>query len=212
MDSIADCLAEPKNPIRNSFAQGLQVMATPSRNKYAAPYKLSSLAQTQHATTCETDDLLPPSVSRIIPSSTQKAQASIASSDNHINRSDQQPIVHVDQTPTKGSAGFFDDSSFPMGGESAVVRSFPPRLPTSLLKPPDDPSGSLTWKSIMQRTPSKKPDQEQQTSPLLEPNLQATPSKQPLSKAPLFEATSPSSRPEELDLYTCLGWNYDVDD
>lgn len=183
-------------------------MATPSRRKRPEPAKLPSLLQMQPVTTSEADDLPSSSVSRGIPSSTQKIRATDVSVAKYIHHIDKTGMTSVNQTPTRGSARFIEDPCL-TAMKGADVCSTPSRLSKAPLKPPD---GSATRMPGVQEVFSMKADLEWQTLSLPTPGFQANPCKDLFSQARKTHGASKSPRAGESDIYASLGWNYEIDD
>ena len=92
---------EPKNPVRNPFAQGAQVMATPSNNRLKDVYSgLPRLSRQNTAPVPEREEVPPSSIS-CVPSSSGKAQQSpfLAPDSTAKTGCSALPIV---ETPTRG--------------------------------------------------------------------------------------------------------------
>ena len=140
------------------------------------------------------------SVSQVIPSSTRKLSGTRSSGDKIADRGGQGHLALVNQTPTKGSARFFDRSSL-SAGENAIVASSQPR-----------PCGPPNWNSEAQETPSKRPQCQSPMMPRPVSNIQATPCKSIPTQVPIIDTPLSSSQTGEPDLYATLGWNYEIDD
>jgi len=90
---------ESKNPVRNLFAEGVQVMATPSRNRRRDVYAgFSRLSQATEAGTVELEEVPPSSVSRV-PSSTTKSHCGAMRSPKYPGECN---LPSIERTPTRG--------------------------------------------------------------------------------------------------------------
>lgn len=204
---------ESKNPVRNPFAQGVQVMATPSKNRqtdiFAGLPRLPRACQAAPPLQ-ELEEVPPSSISRI-PSSTFKAQGSSVS--GHKTSRNKRLFA---QTPTKCPSNFFEH-------QSSSVTLNPPQPPyasqLNLGEPAEAslPSYALpVWYNTLHETPSGERVSYQSFN-AEEPSVQATPSKSPppsweIAGTPLRSTPLKSSQDNEAAMYAKLGWDDDVDE
>ena len=176
-------------------------MATPSKNQSNGPYMFPRLPQTLDSTmSSEMNDIPPSSVSQMILSSTRKPSGTHYSGDKSADPGNQRHLALVDQTPTKGPARFINRSPT-SAAEDTFVASSQPRScwPTA-------------WDVEAQETPSKRNRGHSPLLPRPTSNYHAAPYKPIPAQVPTISAPSPPSQVEEPDLYTSLGWNYEIDD
>ena len=92
---------EPKNPVRNPFAQGAQVMATPSNNRHKDVYGgLPRLPRQIVAPPTELEEVPPSSIS-CVPSSSGKTQRSPFLAPDSIGKTSCSALP-IAETPTRG--------------------------------------------------------------------------------------------------------------
>ena len=92
---------EPKNPVRNPFAQGAQVMATPSNNRRKDVYGgLPRLPRQNTAPVPEREEVPPSSIS-CVPSSSRKAQQSPFLAPDSTAKTGRSALP-IAETPTRG--------------------------------------------------------------------------------------------------------------
>ena len=94
-----------KNPVRNLFAQSMQVMATPSKDRKRDFTGLPRLPRQPMISHTEVEEIPPSSVSKVSCSATKAGTSSVLR-----QSSIQKPsasLSHVEQTPTKGPSKFF---------------------------------------------------------------------------------------------------------
>lgn len=206
---IVDFSGNPKNLLRKPSTQDLQVLATPSRKGRPLPYNLPSLPQIPSTDTCEIDEVQSSSVSYVISSSTRKIPVEEIAIEDNINDENKSIMTIVDQTPTRRPSRLAADTFLPMTRHNP---STPSKGSTSFRKPPNDDRKPMPKLSIVQDAFVVGRDPQRRISPLPMPSVQATPLKQVIPHASSSQTPSPSTHPEESDIYASLGWNYDFDD
>ena len=200
--------AEFKKPIQNHSVRDIQIQATPRKSDQRQPTTSPSLSFYRHAEPHdldELDDVPPSSLSRIPPSNHCKFRPGLQRSSS------------VAQTPTRGPAKFkdgVDSSSRPIideGGwhgksQSDMISSLP--LPTSLQ--------GAAFATMIQQTPLKEPpgthtDDEPREIDIGPQRREIdTPCKKPVAVISEEPSSSFSKPKESDDLYTALGWDYEL--
>ncbi|KAL2043524.1 hypothetical protein N7G274_003831 [Stereocaulon virgatum] len=210
-----------KHPVRNSFGQGVQIMATPSKNRKRNPFgAIARLSQPSASAPPEDlEDIAPSSVSRI-PSSTNKAPFTLAKST--AQRSSDRFLPGIAQTPTRGFSKF---SMLP-NTSSAVITSATKVPQFSPPKPGSEPfsvsSGILvSHRPYMRNTEVRETPTKGRTINHIgraqKSGVEATPIKVQSNDKPLNDilpADLPSSWEQEAEtsIYASLGWDDDIDE
>lgn len=210
---------KPKNPVRNTFAQGVQVMATPSKNRQGGIFAgLPRMAASHFEPQAELEEIPPSSISPI-PCSTTKIFEQPASAGRTSTNRPQYLLASLNQTPTRGSSRFTGRPT----SSSAAMRSgnkmSQTPLPSSYMRPQEapaerDPPDALPrWLPNALATPPKPlKGLDNATPQTSEHAVQATPVKGP-AIAPKTVETSPeapplpSSQEKEVSIYASLGWD-----
>ena len=92
---------EPKNPVRNPFAQGAQVMATPSNNRRKDVYGRPPRLPRQNTAPVPEREEVPPSSISCVPSSSRKAQQSPFLAPDSTAKTGRSALP-IAETPTRG--------------------------------------------------------------------------------------------------------------
>lgn len=208
---------KPKNPVRNPFAQGAQVVATPSNNRHKDVYGgLPRLPRQSIASLPEVEEVPPSSIS-CVPSSSRKAQHSpfLAPDSTRKIGTGALPIT---ETPTRGPSKLWGRPPVCTATmESAADRSQPPPLSAAskVPKASNDLFTSTRWSLQGHKTPTKfrcsyqverSGDTSIHATPVKAPSAENKPSEN-LTKAVL----SPLLQEKGESIYTALGWD-DVDE
>ena len=216
--------AESKHPMRNPMAQGVQVTATPSKNRQGNPFAPLPRFPPPNSTASveELEDVPPSSVTRI-PSSTKRVP--FTSGERTTQRLSNRLLPSIEQTPTRGPS----KSLHRAASSSAVITLAAENVQSSPVCPvskgPDMDrmlSASyepLSWATDIHETPTKN----RTTYPFdraEDPVIEATPVQiLPTEKAysaPLDDrqADVPSSHSKEpqRSIYASLGWDDEVDE
>lgn len=210
---------KPRNPVRNPFAQGVQVMATPSKNRQGGIFAgLPRMAASHFEPQAELEEITPSSISPIPCSTTKILEQPALAGMTSINRP-QYLLASLDQDPTRGSSRFTGQltSSFAAMRSGNKMSQTP--LPSSYMRPQEapaerDPRDALPrWPPNALATPPKPlKGLDNATPQTSEHAVQATPVKGP-AIAPKTVETSPkapplpSSQEKEVSIYASLGWD-----
>lgn len=205
---------ETKNPVRNPFAPGVQVIATPSKNRQKDNFgSLPCLHRKGGTTLAEVEEIPPSSISRI-PSSTAKDRRHLAPDPREKEGPNSFGLPTIEQTPTKGPLKFYGRPS-----PFSAIRQQAGRSLQSCLKAPELLAGS-TRSSLKSEWVSSERDigsalsercaTEREVAPE-EPGLQMTPPGLNDTPNPAGESFQDSSQ-EDINIYTRLNWDNDYDE
>lgn len=214
-------MVESKHPVRSHFVQGVQVMATPSKNRQR--YLFGALPQLPRADASgppeELEDIPPSSVSRI-PSSTKRASFTLAKSS--AQRSGDRFLPGIEQTPTRG---LFKFSMLPNTSSAAITSVIEvPQL--SPPKPESEPASAssevlVSYRSYTRNTDVRETPTRGRTiyhvDRAEESDVGATPIKVQSNDKPVHDilpADLPGSWEQEAgtSIYASLGWDDDIDE
>lgn len=192
--------AEPKNPVRNPFAQGAQVMATPSNNRHKDVYGgLPSFPRQSIASVAELEEVPTSSISCVPSSSSKARRSSFLAPDS--TRKGGSGALSMAETPTRGPSKLW-------GGEKESVSDIHRLPPLSVARKP--------WPLHVHETPPKPRclyEVEQSEDAIID----ATPVKaQPAAERPAETSpkavSSPLSRGKGESVYAALGWDDEFDE
>lgn len=215
--SFALTSAESKNPVRNPFAQGAQVMATPSNNRRKDVYGgLPHFREQGIASLPEIEKNSPSSVS-CVPSSSRKARQSPFLAPDSTRKAGN-PALPIAETPTRGPSKLWESPPISTVAIESVAEKF---QPPPLLAAPRSPkasnglSTSTRWPLQIHETPSKfrYPYQVEQSE---DATINATPVKaQPAAskstdRSP--KAVLPPFSQGKESIYAALGWEDEIDE
>ena len=204
-----------KNPVRNLFAQGVQVMATPKGNRRKDVFGgLPSLPQPTCNFAPEPDEIPPSSIPRV-PSSVQKYTARLSKiSQPRLPRGGTQNSI--EQTPTRGpskhTSNLLNPDSKPKPTDHSFLTPSKPRHPPNI-------STLHTTSRFPKDVQEKHLDSTQRPPSPLSPanlNIRETPIKpqvrvkevHDLAKESIIITSSPPLLAgEEGSIYDALGWN-----
>lgn len=206
---------EPKNPVRNPFAQGAQVMATPSNNRRKDVYGgLPRLPRQNTAPAPERDDFPLSSIS-CVPSSSKKAQQSPFLAPDSTTKTGGSALP-IAETPTRGPLKLWGrPPPFAAAMESHVGVHQP--LPVSAASDINNAvnmSSPRHWPLHIDETPSKfrhSKEIKQAGGTAIDAMLDKTPS---AADKPSDFSTQPgpsASQDTQESIYAALGWD-DVDE
>lgn len=216
--------AESKPPVRNPLAQGVQVTATPSKNRQGNPFAPQPrLPPPNTATSVEELEDVPPSSVTRIPSSTKRALST--SAERTTQRLSSRLLPSIEQTPTRGPSKSLHraaSSSAVIALAAENVQSSPVCLGSKrpnmdrMLSESYEP---LSWATDVHETPTKNrttyPFDRAENSVIEATPVQILPTEQAYS-APLDDrqADVPSSHSKEplRSIYASLGWDDEVDE
>ena len=123
--------AEPKNPVRNLFARGVQVTATPSRNRHRDVSSHLPLAPKE---VLSPEEILPSSVLRAPDSIIRALAPAELTSDEYPKTTERNVLPCVEQTPTRGSSKL--TNPLPMSALALTsIDQTPTRGPAKLTNP-----------------------------------------------------------------------------
>ncbi|KAL8835303.1 MAG: hypothetical protein Q9170_003389 [Blastenia crenularia] len=213
-----------KKPVRNPFAQGVQIAATPSANRRRDVFSGLHSQSLQAAAVQEELEEIPSSSCALVPASTMKARTDEIMG-RQLDTTLQRLMPSVEQTPTRGP------SKFAQVDIAAKLRLAPESIestPSSIARAKYAMSvqdtcqkpGYLkpTWTTDVQATPSRKASIAGLDGNLPRPDVESTPMKQLKCVSTKIPRASydlaPSPAPDEGDesIYTSLGWDDDVDE
>lgn len=211
---------KPKNPVRNPFAQGAQVMATPSNNRHKDVYGgLTRFPRRSIASLPELEEVPPSSIS-CVPSSSRKPRRSPFLAPDSTRKTDSSALaLPVVETPTRGSSKLWGRPPISTAAiESVADLSQPPPL-SAALNPPKASNGIFTSPQLplqVHETPSKFRCSHQ-VERSEDASIRATPVKAPPLANEAADNSpkavlSPSSQGKEESIYAALGWDDDVDE
>ncbi|KAL8939024.1 MAG: hypothetical protein Q9211_002930 [Gyalolechia sp. 1 TL-2023] len=210
-----------KNPVRNHFARGIQIMATPSANRRKDVFhRLHSQPPQAPATYPEVEEI-PPSSCMHVPASTTKARTDeVAEYGVDMVRQRLTPVV--EQTPTRGRSKSAHVQFAPesrSADESIAMTASPMRKVNHLV------SGQGTrqkpryqqrlWSTGVWATPSRKTSGTGFNGNLANSEVEDTPMKSVSEKFTSGSCTtvwSPTSKEGGESIYKSLGWDDDVDE
>ena len=213
--------------MRNPFAQGVQVTATPSKNRYTnSSLGLPSLPRSHSAG--RTDVVVAPDIDEVPPSSVTKISDSVSKAKRPptvtlapSRQSGGNLLSSVEQTPTRGPSKFLGrppsrSAGLKKGGDPIITDhdSTRPKLQRSITCGPSL-DNLPSWSMNIQATPSKARGTQDAES-RIDDSIQQTPEKAMLTKdTPVRHSPNAKSFPlveQENSIYASLGWDDDIDD
>lgn len=216
--AAASHLRKPKNPVRNPFARGAQVMATPSNNRHKDVYGGLPRFKRQGTASQPEEEKNSPSSISCVPSSSRKAQRSpfLAPDSTRQAGSSALPIA---ETPTRGPYKLWERPPISTAAmESVGEKSHRPFLSAAprSSKASNGLSTSTNWPLQIHETPSKFPDP-YQVERSEDATINATPVKatpaasKPADNSPKAVSSS-SPQGKEESIYAALGWDDEIDE
>ena len=203
---------EPKNPVRNPFAQGAQVMATPSNNRRKDVYGgLPRLPRQNTAPVPEREEVPPSSIS-CVPSSSRKAQQSPFLAPDSTAKTGRSALP-IAETPTRGPLKLWGrPPPFAAAMESHADIHQPLPLPaTSDISNAVNTSTPKHWPLHVYETPSKfrqSKEAKQAGGTAVYAMLDKAPSAADKHSNFLTQPVpSPASQDTQESIYAALGWD-----
>ncbi|KAL8902342.1 MAG: hypothetical protein Q9192_000078 [Flavoplaca navasiana] len=203
---------KPKHPVRNPFAQNVQIMATPSANRHRDVYaSQTSQIQKPDVILKEVEEI-PPSSCLHVPASTTKLLPDLSNA----AKPQRYWMPTIKQTPTRGPSKFAKLDNIPQPTRNAaesVMIGEPSVLETTGKSEFSLPSYFLDVQGTPSRRASTGPEESAPRS-----GIESTPVK-PLRtvSANLGArnnniACSPMPQGRDVSIYQSLGWDDDVDE
>ena len=203
---------EPKNPVRNPFAQGAQVMATPSNNRRKDVYGgLPRLPRQNTAPVPEREEVPPSSIS-CVPSSSRKAQQSPFLAPDSTAKTGRSALP-IAETPTRGPLklwGRLPPFAAAMESHTDIHQPLPPPA-TSEISNAVNMSTPRHWPLHVYETPSKSRhsiEAKQAGGTAIHVMSDKAPSvADRLSIVSTQPVPSPASQDTQESIYAALGWD-----
>ncbi|KAL9007163.1 MAG: hypothetical protein Q9188_000097 [Gyalolechia gomerana] len=213
-----------KNPVRNSFAQGVQIMATPSANRRRNVFNSLHSQQPQPPAVDQEVEEIPPSSCTHVPASITKERTDrVAGSRLDTVRHRMTPTV--EQTPTRGAS---KSAHVQFADKPRLVGESVELTPSSLTRVKNLVSVQETcqkpgyrkslWTTGVWATPSKKTTTIGPDGNLPSLGVEGTPMKQlksvseNVTRSSYNTVSSPASNEGGGSIYKNLGWDDDVDE
>ncbi|KAI4229707.1 MAG: hypothetical protein L6R36_000623 [Xanthoria steineri] len=216
---------KPRHPVRNPFAQSVQIMATPSANRRRDVYASQNSRLQKSAVISEDVEEIPPSSCLRVPSSTSKLPPHLAAKSTSVNaRRNLMPTV--EQTPTRGPSKFLKVDDMPNASPSAAKQGMTITSSSAMAAEPQlwmldtnrknayqFPSSRLG----VQETPSRRSSTGCKGS-LSQSGIESTPVKSSESVSASLAVisnnitSSPMPKGGDVSIYESLGWDDDADE
>ncbi|KAL8674558.1 MAG: hypothetical protein Q9168_001076 [Polycauliona sp. 1 TL-2023] len=210
---------KPKHPVRNAFAQSVQIMATPSANRRRDVYASRTSQMQQPAVISEDVEEIPPSSCLRVPASTTKLLPDLQAAINPAEPR-RYPMPSVEQTPTRGPSKFSRLNTIPNARPSTAEQAAAAEPKISSPDGGQPHAYQLTSSRLdIQGTPSRRPSTARKGN-LPCSGIESTPVK-PLGMVSANSNSAASGnmmtssafpKGEGASIYQSLGWDDDVDD
>ncbi|KAL9600116.1 MAG: hypothetical protein Q9219_003372 [cf. Caloplaca sp. 3 TL-2023] len=210
--------SETRNPVRNPFAQGVQIMATPSINRRKDVFGSLPIKPPQATMVHDEVENIPTSSFTHVPASTMK------NGTGHATRRDPDMIIQrsvptIEQTPTRGPEkyGWLNVGKRPKSGTDSVELTPSSITEANCSKPSPDVPKTAGYLKAIHATPSRQKSARSLNGLPANFSGEGTPIKQlrsvsaNVSRASCNIVSSPASEGER-SIYKTLGWDDDVDE